>query len=145
MLANVTYDRSDRAYTVYHPATGEAIDSFPAGPDGRRMAHQIAVMLHSRPLYEVVTAYTQEHPYAEARAWRAAEIALTNGVTAFDAATWAVTSQSSEYGDYLVTRSAEGLVCDCPDFADMRVIANGRTICKHTLAVMFSSVVPAQY
>lgn len=139
MLANVTYDRTNRRYEVID---GDETLTFPAGVNGRREAFQTAVQLLNPTLYGLAANMAADHPQLASRIWRAAEIVLMLGVTIKDGLA-IVPSQSSEYGDYTV-QTIDGLMtCDCQDFQGATAVYmkdNDQPFCKHILAYQFALV-----
>ena len=140
MLANVTYDRSDRVYAVAHPETGEVVETFPAGTHGRRQAFRAAVQLVDPEIYQRAGLIIAKHPHLEARVWKAAELVVHGRVWESDSDLYvaAVESQSSEHGNYILTSDRRGLLsCDCLDFTDFTApFTEGslQAFCKHILA-----------
>ncbi len=82
---------------------------------------------------------THQWPTLEARAWRAAELIVTDGVTPVaDGETVAMVRSKSGYGDYLIKSQNGRWSCDCIDFIDGQapyVGPSGQRLCKHILAV----------
>jgi hypothetical protein len=141
MLANVTYDRTNRRYEV---ANGETVLTFPAGVDGRREAFKAAVELENPALYRLAAEMANDHPQLASRIWRAAEIHLTGRAVIQDSGVILVPSQSSEYGDYTVQTADRGLhTCDCQDFQGGTAVYikdNDQPFCKHIIAYHFALV-----
>jgi len=138
MLPNVTYNRSQREYTVIDPQ-GEIIATHPAGRDGRQAAFQDAVKAQNIRLYRQAAALSDAHPQLASRIWRACEIMLSGEIICPDSGNVLaiVPSQSSEYGGYNIVNVAGLLACDCEDFQGGTAVytdADEQPRCKHILA-----------
>ena len=142
----VVYDRSQRAYNVYCPKTGELVDTFPSGREGKRAAFQMSVQLQNPQLHTLATQWCEMYPELQARVWRAAEIVLDDGVLpAFSMQHLAViSSQNSAHGEYNVAMRDQMLQCDCEDFVSFSapmIGENSQLLCKHLLAyVLFTQL-----
>lgn len=136
MLDVIQYDRSERIYRLTDPATGEIVNEFPAGRDGRQAAFRAGVQTLSPSLYDLVMKAIGRNPVLASRIWKACEILLSGGVTRFDDTTYCVQSQSAnEFGDYTVSILDGGhLHCDCADIGLW--LPSGQPVCKHRLAVI---------
>ena len=139
MLANVTYDRSDRVYAVTHPTTGE-VELFPAGTHGRRQAFRTAVQMVDPDLYQRAGLIIARHPHLESRVWKAVELVIHGRVweSGNDLYIASVESESSEHGNYIIKHDDHGrMTCDCIDFVDFGaplVEGSLQAYCKHILA-----------
>jgi hypothetical protein len=140
MLSNVQYERSIQQYQVVNPITGD-IEHFPKGYAGKREAMRRVVYFQDPRLHRFVVELVERYPQVESRAWRAAELVLSDGVRNSDGEALASVASSTTYGDYLIVARDGYIVCDCLDYMDGNapyIGRNGQRLCKHILALQFT-------
>jgi hypothetical protein len=137
MIAQITYNRSERRYEFLDTDSGEMLTA----PSGHK--HELfkaAVGLLDPDLYDAAHRVIEKHPQLERITWKAVEIVTAGGVEILaepkEGAEAMVASQSDQYGRYAVTNDNGYYMCQCEHFAtNAPITQSGSRYCKHIVSM----------
>lgn len=141
----LVYNRSSRVWQV---AGDGRVAEFPAGPEGKRAATQMAIWVLNPQLHALAQSLASRHPQLESRAWKAAAY-IADGRIAMQPGNGpilALVQGSSPYGPYTIQRHDDETTCDCLDYTGFTapMLATGARLCAHIIATqMMLRLAPA--
>lgn len=137
MIAQITYNRSERRYEFLDEESGELLTA----PSGHK--HELfkaAVGLLDPNLYEAAHRVIEKHPQLERITWKAVEIVTAGGVEILAApvdGVEAMVMASDGYGRYAVTNDNGRYACQCEHWQSTAapITESGSRYCKHIISM----------